>query len=157
MQTNRQIKLLIIASLSLATISPADSCSLILGYFYQVTALKGQVVGSQNFILQSIPRLRQSLGRNHAELTLYEYSQTKSHASPPPLKTITADSHGNFDFGPIPPGHYTLAIYEPAWNNSDYFDVEIKSLPTATASILIDISPIHPDCTGGHQFMVNKN
>jgi len=134
MQTNRQIKLLIIASLCLATISPAHSCSLISGYFYQVTSLKGQVVGNQNFILQSIPWLRQCLGRNHAELTLYEYSQTKSLATRPKLKTVTADSHGNFDFGRIPPGHYTLTIREPAWNNSDYFEVEIKSLPTPTAS-----------------------
>jgi hypothetical protein len=70
MQTNRQIKLLLIASLCMATISPAHSCTLIPGYFYQVTSLKGQVVGSQNFILQSIPWLRQSLGRNRAELTL---------------------------------------------------------------------------------------
>jgi hypothetical protein len=127
---------------------------LIPGYFCQVTALKGQVVGSQNFILQSIPWLRQSLGRNHAELTLYKYSQTKSPATPPPLKTVTADSHGNFDFGPIPPGHYTLTIHEPTWNNSDYFDVEIKFLPTPTTSVLIDISPAHPDCTGGHQILV---
>jgi hypothetical protein len=153
MNLNRKIKLLIIASLSLATISPAHSCSLISGYFYQVTALKGQVVGSQNFIIQSIQWLRQSLGRNHAELTLYEYSQTKSFATLLPLKTTTADSKGNFDFGPIPPGHYTLTIHEPTWNNSDYFDVEIKPLPTPTASKLIDISPIHPDCTGGHQFI----
>jgi hypothetical protein len=155
-QVNRQIKLLIIASLSLATILPAHSCSLIPGYFYQVTALKGQVVGSQNFILQSIPWLRQSLGRSHAELTLYEYSQTKSLATWPKLKAVTADYHGNFDFGPIPLGHYTLTIHEPTWNNSDYFDVEIKSLPTPTASALIDISPIHPDCTGGHQFIVKS-
>jgi hypothetical protein len=153
-RTNPRIKLLIIASLSLATISPAHSCSLIPGYFYQLTALKGQVVGAQNFILQSIPWLRQSLGRNHAELTLYEYSQTKSLATRPKLKTIAADSHGNFDFGPITPGHYALTIHEPTWNNSDYFDVEIKSLPTPTASVLIDISPIHPDCTGGHQIIV---
>ncbi|HSY33012.1 MAG TPA: hypothetical protein VLA42_13570 [Verrucomicrobiae bacterium] len=154
MQTNPRIKLLIIASLSLATISPVHSCSLISGYFYQVTALKGQVVGNQNFILQSIPWLRQSLGRNHAELTLYEYSQTKSLATRPKLKAGTADSHGNFDFGTVPPGHYTLTIRDPAWNNSNSFQVEIKSLPTATASVLIDISPIHPDCTGGHQIIV---
>jgi len=58
-------------------------------------------------------------------------------------------------FGFIPsPCHYTLKIHEPTWNNSDYFQVEIKSLPSPTTSILIDISPIHPDCTGGHQIIV---
>jgi len=154
MQINRQIKVLAIVSLCFATISPAHSCSLIPGYFYQATAFKGRTVGSQNFILGNIAWLRQSLGRNHAELTLYEYSQTKSVDTLPALKTITADSHGNFDFGPIPPGHYTLTIHEPTWNHSDSFQVEIKSLPTPTTSVLIDISPIHPDCTGGHQFIV---
>jgi hypothetical protein len=118
--------------------------------------MKGRVVGSQNFILENIPWLRQSLGRNHAQLTLYEYSQTKSVDTLPPFKTITADSHGNFDFGPIPPAHYTLTIHEPTWNKSDSFQVEIKSLPIPTTSVLIDISPIHPDCTGGHQIIVTK-
>ena len=154
MQPNRPIKLLLIATLCLATISPAHSCELIPGYFYQVTALKGQVVGSQNFIIQSIAWLRQSLGRNHAELTLYEYSQTKSLATRPKLKIVTADFNGNFDFGPVPPAHYTLTIHEPTWDNSTSFAVEIKPLATATASVLIDISPIHPDCTGGHQIIV---
>jgi hypothetical protein len=72
----------------------------------------------------------------------------------PLLKTITADSHGNFDFGPVPQGHYTLTIHDPAWNNSNSFEVEIKSLPTATVSVLIDISAMHPDCTGGHKIIV---
>jgi hypothetical protein len=31
---------------------------------------------------------------------------------------------------------------------------QIKSLPTPTAAVLIDISPKHPDCTGGHQIIV---
>ena len=71
-----------------------------------------------------------------------------------PFKSITADSNGNFDLGPIPSGHYTLKIHEPTWNNSDYFQVEIKSVPTPAASVLIDISPIRPDRTGGQKFIV---
>jgi hypothetical protein len=54
----------------------------------------------------------------------------------------------------IPLGHCTLKIHEPTWNNSNSFQLEIKSLPTPTTSVLIDISPIHPDCTSGNKLIV---
>ena len=36
---------------------------------------------------------------------------------------------------------------------SDFFDVEIKKLSTETSSVTIDVSPVDPDCTGGHEFI----
>jgi hypothetical protein len=52
-------------------------------------------------------------------------------------------------------GHYTPVIEDAAWNTSDSFDFEIKNLDRATDSITIDVSPVHPDCKGGHEFIVN--
>jgi hypothetical protein len=54
-----------------------------------------------------------------------------------------------FDFGPLRTGHYRLAI-----DDKDSFDVEIKELPQVTESVTIDVSPVYPDCTGGHEFIV---
>ena len=46
-------------------------------------------------------------------------------------------------------GHYTLRI-----DGGSLFDVEVKDLPRVTASLTIDVSPVSPDCTGGHEFIV---
>ena len=68
---------------------------------------------------------------------------------PPIVKTLETDSKGAFDFGSLRTGHYTLAI-----DDEESFDVEIKELPQVTESITIDVSPVYPDCTGGHEFNV---
>ena len=68
---------------------------------------------------------------------------------PPIVKTLETDGKGVFDFGPLPTGHYTLVI-----DGEDSFDVEIKELPQVTESVTIDVSPVYPDCTGGHEFNV---
>ena len=68
---------------------------------------------------------------------------------PPVIRTVETDTEGRFDFGPLGTGHYTLAI-----DGNDSFDVEIKVLPQATESVTIDVSPVFPDCTGGHEFVV---
>ena len=65
------------------------------------------------------------------------------------MKRVETDDRGSFDFGPLKLGHYTLRI-----DDKDLFDVEIKDLPQKTESVTIDISPISPDCTGGHEFLV---
>lgn len=36
---------------------------------------------------------------------------------------------------------------------SDAFDVEIKKLSVETSLVEIDVSPVNPDCTGGHEFI----
>jgi hypothetical protein len=137
---------LTIASLAALSVSRTGACSLIEGYFYQVTALKGRVVGTHSPTYA--PRwFRQSFVRKHAKLALYEYGQKPNETSI--VKTVETDDHGNFDFGPLQIGHYTLRI-----DDDDLFDVEVKELPRMTASVTIDVSPIHPDCKGGHEFII---
>jgi hypothetical protein len=137
-----------LASLLLLAVLQARACSWAVGYFYQVTALKGQVVGTT---YHGLPRwLRQSFARKHARLVLYEYRWPRARNNVRPIiKTVETDGAGMFDFGPLRTGHYTLAI-----DDEDSFDVEIKGSPQVTESITIDVSPVYPDCTGGHDFIV---
>jgi len=67
------------------------------------------------------------------------------------VKQVEADDLGDFDFGALSPGHYTLMIASP-WGE-DRFDVEVLQLQMPTASVTIDVSPNYPDCTGGHEFI----
>jgi len=144
---SRRMKIaLTIASLVLLSVSQTSACTLAIGYFYQVTALKGRVVGTHN--LTYAPRwFRQSFVRKHAKLSLYEYGQGANETSI--VNAVETDGHGNFDFGPLKIGHYALRI-----DDNYEFDVEVKELPRITASVTIDVSPIHPDCKGGHEFIV---
>jgi len=91
--------------------------------------------------------LRQSFIRKHAKLALYEYRQPLDEMLL--VKTIETDDSGSFDFGPLKLGHYMLRI-----DDNDLFDVEVKDLPRKTESVTIDVSPISPDCKGGHEFLV---
>jgi hypothetical protein len=137
-----------IASLLLFSALQTGACTLAVGYFYQVTVLKGRVVGTRKPTYA--PRwFRQSFVRKHTKLALYEYGQRTNQTSN--VKTVETDDHGNFDFGPLQKGHYTLRI-----DDNDYFDVEVQGLPPMTASVTIDVSPIHPDCKGGHEFIVRS-
>jgi len=138
----------VLASLLLLAVLQAHACTWAVGYFYQVTALKGQVVGTT---YHGLPRwLRQSFAKKHAKLVLYEYRWPRArNIMPPIVKRLETDGKGVFDFGPLRTGHYTLAI-----DGEDSFDVEIKELPQVTESVTIDVSPVYPDCTGGHEFNV---
>jgi hypothetical protein len=71
-----------------------------------------------------------------------------------PLRTIVADEGGKFDFGTVEAGHYTLVIDEEKWPASEWFDVELKGPPNPKEVVVIDISPVAPDCKGGHEFIV---
>ena len=73
------------------------------------------------------------------------------------VKKSTADEDGNFDFGSLNLGHYTLIVDDVSWGSSDWFDVEIKALPRQTESVTVDISPNFPDCKGGHEFIISSN
>jgi hypothetical protein len=64
------------------------------------------------------------------------------------VKAVETDGDGRFDFGPIKTGHYTLRV------DGDQLDVEVKDLPPMTESVTIDVTPVYPDCTGGHEFIV---
>jgi hypothetical protein len=132
----------------------AHACEWAIGYFYQVTALKGRVVGTNTAFLHSVRWLRQSFVRQHAKLTLYEYCSPCERNKMPLIKTVETDTDGEFDFGPLKTGHYTLIIDEAKLGSSDSFDVEVKDLPRVTESVTIDVSPVSPDCKGGHEFLV---
>ncbi len=139
---------LAVAPLVLLFVSQTNACSFAIGYFHQVTALKGRVVGTT---YHGLPRwLRQSFARKHAKLTLYEYRWPRASWDDASLiKRVETDDHGNFDFGPLRTGHYALRI-----DDNDMFDIELKDLPRVTESVTIDVSPVYPDCTGGHEFVV---
>jgi hypothetical protein len=135
----------------------AFSCSFAVGYFYQVTRLRGTVVGTGNYWpllgYSSYPRwIRQRVKRGNANMRLYDYRWPISVRERQPIATVTTDERGQFDFGSLQEGHYTLVINWAA-EYSDQFDVEIKKLPAETSSVEIDVSPVDPDCTGGHEFI----
>ena len=138
---------LAIVSLVLLFALHVTACTLAPGYFYQITALKGRVVGTHGHHTFAPRWLRQSFARKHAKLALYKYSQPWDETLL--VKIVETDDRGSFDFGPLTLGHYTLRIDE-----SDLFDVEVKELPRKTESVTIDVSPINPDCKGGHEFIV---
>jgi hypothetical protein len=134
--------------------SAAYSCSLIEGSFYQVTRLRGTVVGVEDRDFRHPIRwLRQQEVRGDLRLSLHTYrSALKNPSETRPCKSITTNKDGAFDFGVLPVGHYTLFVEAP-WG-TDRFDVQITQLSRQTESIMIDVSPVYPDCTGGHEFIV---
>ena len=138
----------VLPSLFLLAVLQTHGCTWAVGFFHQVTALKGHVVGTT---YHGLPRwLRQSFANKHAKLVLYEYRWPRARNDMPRIvKTLETDGKGVFDFGPLRTGYYTLAI-----DGEDSFDVEIKELPQVTESVTIDVSPVYPDCTGGHEFNV---
>lgn len=83
-------------------------------------------------------------------MALYEYRQPFDKGLL--VKTVETDDQGSFDFGPLKIGHYTLRI-----DDDNSFDVEIKDLSQKTESVTIDASPVYPDCSGGHEFIVKTN
>lgn len=101
--------------------------------------------------------MRRSFRVQGATLTLYEY-RTARLEELKKIAEVQSDEHGGFDFGSIPKGHYYLNI---AVKDSDslggLFDVEVTDDVRATKSITIDVSPLHPDCTGGHEFIETKS
>ena len=136
-------------------LSPAARpCTFVHGYFYQVTHLRGKVVGVSKGDLRHAWRwTRQHVVRDDAKLTLYQYHwPVKSLDEQGLVKAVRTNQHGAFDFGELNAGHYTLAIDSPV--GYDLFDVEITNLPRRTASVTIDVSPVWPDCTGGHELLV---
>ena len=131
------------------------ACSLAVGFFHQVTLIRGRVVGSNWMPFRGA---RQSVSVIDATLTLYEYRSLAGLEELKKIAVVRTDGKGSFDFGPVPKGHYSLAIQV---NGSDrmggWFDVEVTDSVRATKSLTIDVSPIHPDYTGGHEFIETKS
>jgi hypothetical protein len=134
----------------------SQACSLAPGYFHQVTLIRGRIVG-KSLGPFGFRWLRQAFSVSDATLTLYEYRSARIEE----LRTVASvktDGHGNFDFGLIPKGHYFLnIIVKDSDRLGGLFDVEVTDAVKATKSITIDVSPIHPDCTGGQEFIETKS
>jgi hypothetical protein len=145
--------LLLIAVLLMA--SQAYPCTWTDGYFYQVSALRGNVVGAKIGPLQYVRWLRHSFTRKNAQITLYQYRRpVKQRDEMPLVRTTKTDINGYFDFGEVAPGHYTLIVDDNELGTSDWFDVEVKQQAKQTVAVTIDVSPPFPDCKGGHEFIV---
>jgi hypothetical protein len=124
--------------------------------FHQVTALRGRVVG-KSLGPFGFRWLRQSFTVSDASLTLYEYRSPAKFSDLKKVAAIQTDSRGEFDFGKLPFGHYYLnAASKRSEALNDWFEIEINENVKPTSSVLIDISPIRPDCSGGHEFLENK-
>ncbi|MGA8437392.1 MAG: hypothetical protein WB762_13230 [Candidatus Sulfotelmatobacter sp.] len=39
---------------------------------------------------------------------------------------------------------------------ASWFDVEVTDTVAPTKDIVVDVSPIRPDCSGGHEFIESK-
>jgi hypothetical protein len=96
---------------------------------------------------------RQRVARGNVNLRLYDYRWPLHDYSEMPLvKSVKTDGSGRFDLGDLPKGHYSLVVDWPS-EHAEGFDVEIKKLPRPTTSVKIDVSPVYPDCTSGHEFI----
>ena len=153
----KYLKMFAVAAVVLLFVEPAEPCSWATGYFYQVTEVRGKVVGATLGPLQYAGWFRRSFVRKHAELTLYSRrAPIKAQSDMPLVKKLTTDNNGNFDFGSLTHGHYTLLMDDAGWGSSARFDVEVKTVPRETDSVTVDISPNLPDGKGGHKFIVNS-
>jgi hypothetical protein len=97
--------------------------------------------------------MRQHVVRDDVKLTLREYRWPAKLSEMRVVRTIETDKHGGFDFGALPDGHYRLVIDTPWGHGLELFDVQVAQLPRRTTSVTVDISPVHPDCAGGHEFI----
>ena len=138
----------------LAVVRTAYPCSFPIGYFYQVTRLRGTVVGvNRGDLRHSFRWARQRVIRPDVKLTLYEYRwPVKTLDELPVVKVVKTDRSGRFDFGTLSRGHYRLHISDP-WGFGSPFDIEIVSQPKPINIEMIDISPVYPDCKSGHEFV----
>jgi hypothetical protein len=150
----RQLVQISILCLLFLFAEPIESCTFARGYFFQVTHLNGRVVGRSLGLVQ-FRWLRRMFPLSGAQLTLYDYSQPIFWDNrPPAVARVKANSQGAFDFGDVHVGHYTLEI--SSGELDEFFDVEITAVVPMTKSVLIDVSPVGSDCSGGHEFEVEK-
>lgn len=155
--SSRMMSLLLAAAMFFSLVPRAQSCTLARGYFHQITRLRGKVVGADLGMFQW-RWLRQAFTQNKSTLTLYNYSPTLMPRSEMQIvRTARTDRQGTFDFGPLPVGHYTLVIEDSPGHKADWFYVQVVTdLPKETTAVTIDVSPVFPDCSGGHEFQVNS-
>ena len=156
MKMNRRMTVAIGAVLFVFTLASSQirACSWATGYFFQVTSLKGTLVGSNLPILHSFRWFRLLVARPKSKLTLFDYCWPCDTRSVAPVKTVIADNEGKFDFGTLKPGHYYLRIDDDRGPFLESFTVEVKGPPNPEEREIIDISHVAPDCTGGHELIL---
>jgi hypothetical protein len=139
-----------------STVAGACSLAPLHGYFHQVTAIRGRVVGKSLGPFQ-FRWIRQSFGVRSARVALYEYRWPARIEELNLVSLLNTDKSGNFDFGSIAKGHYVLivSVKNPELMGAA-FDVEVTEKVKATGDITIDVSPIRPDCSGGLEFTERK-
>jgi len=142
-------------TLALALSLPLSfACSFPIGYFYQVSNLRGTIVGVANHDPRHESRLmRQRVTQEGLLVTLREYRWPVQDTSK--LRVIAqtkTGKNGEFDLSNAPDGHFFLDIDTP-WGDDSY-SIQVAHHPQGNRSLLIDVSPVHPDCTGGHEFIV---
>src|SRR6266571_2566185 len=129
--------------------SGADACSLA-PKVYQVSRLKGVVVGKSLGPLQ-FHWLQRMFSVSGAQLEVFEDSSPILPHSKLLAQTVS-DKAGEFEFKALKEGRYTFHIKGSGMD--DWFAVEITNKTPATKRIMVDISPIHPDCSGGHTILI---
>lgn len=149
-----RIRAPLLVAIACAALTPAaNPCTLAEGNFQQITRLRGTVVGVNSGDWRHPFRwIRQHVVRGDVRLTVCRYRpRVTSRYELSVVKVVRTDKGGSFDTCTLGVGQYTLVIDDP-WGDNSWFYVEISSLSKATDSVLIDISPVYPNCTGGHEF-----
>jgi hypothetical protein len=132
-----------------------QASSLVTGHFHPVTVIRGRVVGSG---WTPFRWLRQSICLGDAKLTWHEYRWSRKIEDLKPVAALQAAAHRNFDFGSVPNRHYSLSIeVKDSARMGGFFDVEVTDAAKNTKHVRIDVSPIQPDCTSGHEFIETKS
>ena len=126
------------------------------GYFHQVTSIRGQVVGKSLGPMQ-FRWLRQSFHVSDATLTLYAYPWSVRAREKKLIAEVKTNTSGAFDFGAVDEGHYSLEVsVKDSESLGGWFPVEVTNKVGRTQEIVLDVSPIHPDCSGGQEFIERK-
>lgn len=120
--TARSLAVVILGILLVCT-TRLVACGWAIGYFHQVTQVKGRVVGQSLGPVQ-FQWLRRMFSISGAELDIYEYRRTGWSDVRTPLAHVVADKSGAFQFDQLKEGHYSLRVR--GGGLEDWFDVEIN-------------------------------
>jgi len=82
-------------------------------------------------------------------------TEYREHEYGPVVARVITDKDGRFDFGVVQKGHYRLKIR--GTDLEDVFEVEVVERVARTEHILLDVSPVRPNCTGGHEFIEKRS
>ena len=158
MKQSPYLRLFLAAILFLLSIPAVLACDpYSAGFFQQVTALKGEIVGLKAGPLQRLRTVRQAFHRKKVRLILYQYGGPGMRGQTEIVKIVHADEDGKFDFGPLPWGHYTLEVDDHEWDTESWFDIEVVPMLHETDSVMIDISPALSNCKAGQEVTVNRH